>query len=309
MSTTPAPCDCSIVVIALAGGTALDACLRRIAPWHGRCHVMLGENMENVATWQSRFPAARFAEGRGLAVPVRRQRGVEAAQSQVVALLEDTSLPEPGWLDAMCDAFADGNVSAAAGPVLIDPALGGRYQALACAEYGRFHPERFPQLALDAPDPTGTQTVSRLPGNNLAYRRAVLLEILKDSNHGLIEGEVNEILMARGLSLAFQPQMAVVYSAVDAYGARLGTRMQHGRLYAGQRVAGKSYLTRLAWFAGSLLLPAILSARSLAGMMRAVKPTAWPKTAFWICLMESAWAIGEGVGYLAGAGRGMEAWR
>lgn len=309
MSNTAAPCDCSIILVALAGGEALEACLHRMTPWHGRCHVMLGEDMEDVATWQARFPAVRFVESRGLPVPVRRQRGVEAVLSPVVALLEDTSLPDPGWLQAICDAFANDNVAAAAGPVRIDPALGGRYQALACTEYGRFHPDRFPHLALGAPDAGGTQAVSRLPGNNLAYRRARLLEVLQGSDHGLFEGEVNEILKARGFSLAFQPQMAVLYAAADSHGARLGTRMLHGRLYAGQRVAGRSYSTRLAWFAGSLVLPAVLSARSLAGMTRAVKPAAWPKTAFWICLMECAWAIGESVGYLAGTGRSMEAWR
>ena len=308
MSHTAAPCDCSIVLVALAGGAALEACLHRMAPWHGRCHVMLGEDREDAATWQARFPAVRFADGRGTSVPVRRQRGVEAAHGQLVALLEDTSLPEPGWLKAMCDAFIDDNVAAAAGPVRIDPALGARYQALACTEYGRFHPERFPRLALGAPNAGGTQAVSRLPGNNLAYRRAGLLEILKGSDHGLIEVEVNEILKARGLSLAFQPRMAVLYAAADSHGARLATRMRHGRLYASLRAAGRSYPVRLALFAGSLLLPAVLSARALAGMTRAVKPAAWPKTACWIFLMESAWAIGESVGYLAGAGRSMEAW-
>lgn len=309
MSGAPAPRDCSIILVALAGGEALEACLRRVAPWHVRCHVMLGEDMGDIATWQARFPAVRFTEGKGVPVPVRRQRGVEAAEGQVVALLEDTSLPEPGWMHAMCGAFANANVAAAAGPVRIEPALGGRYQALACAEYGRFHPDRFPQLALGAPDAAGTQAVSRLPGNNLAYRRATLLEILKGSDHGLIEGEVNEILKSRGFALALQPQMAVLYAAGDAYGARLGTRMRHGRLYAGQRVAGRSCLARLAWFAASLLLPAALCTRALAGMTHAVKPAAWPTTAVWICLMECAWAIGECVGYLAGAGRSMQAWR
>lgn len=309
MSSNPAPCDCSIILVALVGGEALEACLRRMAPWSGMCHVMLGEDMDNVATWRARFPDVRFTDGQGFPLPVRRQRGVETALGQIVALLEDTSLPEPGWLDAICDAFATDNVAAAGGPVRIDPALCGRYQALACTEYGRYHPDRFPRLALGARDARGTQAVSRLPGNNLAYRRACVLEILKGSDRGLIEGEVNEILKARGMSLAFQPQMAVLYSAADSHSARLGTRMQHGRLYAGQRVAGKSYPTRLAWFAGSLLLPAVLSARSLADMTRAVKPAAWPTTAFWICLMESAWAIGESVGYLAGAGRSMKAWR
>jgi hypothetical protein len=133
--------------------------------------------------------------------------------------------------------------------------------------------------------------------------------MLKDCDHGLLEVEANEFLQSRGFALAFQPRMAVLYAAADYHSARLGTRMRHGRLYAGQRTAGQKYSTRLMWFAKSMLLPAVLSARALAGMTHAVRPAAWPTTAFWICLMESAWAIGESVGYLAGAGRSMEAWR
>ena len=95
MNDPPAPGDCSIVVVALVGGEALKECLCRIHAWHDRCQVMLGADMEGVATWRLRFPAVQFAEDRGLPVPVRRQRGVEAAHSRLVALLEDTSLPEP----------------------------------------------------------------------------------------------------------------------------------------------------------------------------------------------------------------------
>jgi hypothetical protein len=270
---------------------------------------MLGENMGRAESWQPRHPAVRFSQGEGLTVPMRRQRGVESTQAELVALLEDTSVPVPGWLEALCDAFTSEKVAAAGGPVRVDPALDPRSQALACTEYGRFHPDRFARLALGPPDARGTQAASRLPGNNLAYRRSTLLPLLAESDHGLLESEVNGILMARGLCLAYQPRMAVVYSAPDPLGIRLGTRLHHGRLYAGQRSAGWSHAARLAWVAGSLLLPAMLCARSLAAMTRAVRPAAWPQTAFWICLMESAWAAGEAIGYLAGGGRSLEAWR
>jgi hypothetical protein len=40
-----------------------------------------------------------------------------------------------------------------------------------------------------------------------------------------------------------------------------------------------------------------------------VRPTAWIGVALWILLLETAWAIGEAVGYLTGSGRSLEAWR
>jgi hypothetical protein len=309
MSQAPSVRDCSVVVIALVGGSALEACLRRLAPWSAQCLVILGAGMGDAQAWRARHPRARFAEGGGMTVPARRWHGLQAAAGHIVALLEDTSLPEPGWLEGMCDAFADERVAAASGPVRIDPSLAARYRALACAEYGQFHPDRYPRLALGPPDARGTQPVSRLPGNNLAYRRERILEIVGGEGNGLVESEVNDALKARGYALAFQPRMAVLYSAADARGARLSTRMRHGRLYAGLRAAGKGGAARCAGLAKSLLLPAVLAARAMAGMTRAIGPAAWPATAFWIVLLESAWALGEGVGYVAGAGRSVEAWR
>lgn len=307
MNAALQPCDIDIVVVALVGGEALAACLQRLTPWQGRCHVVLHADNE-VASWQARFPEAHFLAGEGQPVPLRRQRGVLAAQGTFVALLEDTTLPEPGWLEAACDAFTNARIAAVAGPIHIEPNLPARYQALACTEYGRYHAALFPRLGLGEAN-GGMQNVSRLPGNHLAYRRALLLDILASGTRGLIEGEVNEIMKSRGHWLAYQPRMAACYAAADSHGASLATRMQHGRLYASQRAASVGWVGRLVLFAKALLLPAVLSVRGLGSMLRVVKPMAWAGTALWIVLMESAWAWGEAVGTLAGPGRSMEAWR
>lgn len=307
MNATPPPCDIDIVIVSLLGGAALAACLQRLAPWHGRCHVVLPAR-NDIEPWQARFPQVHFLAGEGQPVPLRRQRGVLAAQGAFVALLEDTTLPEPGWLAAACDAFAHERIAAVAGPISVAPDLASRYQALACTEYGRYHATLFPRLAVG--EASGElQIVSRLPGNHLAYRRALLLDILADGTRGLIEGEVNETLKSRGQWLAYQPRMAACYAAADLHGASLGTRMQHGRLYASQRAAGQGLLGRLVLFAKALLLPAVLSARGLGSMLRAVQPASWPGTALWIVLMECAWAWGEALGAVAGPGRSMQAWR
>lgn len=300
-------CDIDLVIIALLGGETLAACLTRLTPWLDRCHVVLN-TADDIASWQGRFPQVHFLACEGQPVPLRRQRGVQAAQSEFVVLLEDTTLPEPGWLEAACEAFTNKQVAAVAGPVNIAPNLSGRFQALACTEYGRYHAALFPRLSLGEAN-GDMQKVSRLPGNHLAYRRAVLWEILASGTRGLIEGEVNEILKSQGQWLAYQPRMAACYAAADRHGASLGTRMQHGRLYASQRAAGRGLVGKLVLFAKALLLPAVLSARGLGSMLRAVKPSAWPSTALWIVLMESAWAWGEALGSIAGPGRSMEAWR
>lgn len=307
MSTTPLACDIDVVIVALLGGEALAACLARLLPWHDRCHVVL--NADNViALWQARFPLVHFLADDGQPVPLRRQRGVQSVQGEFVALLEDTTLPEAGWLAAACEAFTHAQVAAVAGPVNIAANLTGHFQALACTEYGRYHVALFPRLGLG--EIRGEmQIVSRLPGNHLAYRRPMLLEILANGTRGLIEGEVNAVLQSRGQQLAYHSRMAACYSAADPHGASLATRMQHGRLYASQRAMGQSSMGRLILFAKALLLPVVLSARGLGSMVHAVKPAAWLSTALWIVLMESAWAAGEALGSIAGAGRSMAAWR
>lgn len=295
--------------MALVGGEALAACLRGLPEAHDRCVVVLAEHMGGAGYWETRFPAVRFIDASGLPVPLRRQRGVEAACGDIVALLEDTSVPDPDWCRAVCQAFADPQVAAAGGPVRVSPALPGRFQALACGEYGRFHPRRFPRLGISAVAADGRQPVARLPGNNLAYRRGRLMPLLNQSDRGLIETEVNQALQTRGFTLLLQPGMSVMYAAADRANARLRARWQHGRLFAGSRVAGQDWGTRLAWFVKSLLLPFLLSGRAWGSMTQAVRPTAWIGVALWILLLETAWAIGEAVGYLTGSGHSLEAWR
>jgi len=292
----PVPADCTVVVIALAGGAALEGCLASLAPRHAQCHVILGEGMGEPAAWRTRFPTVRFSAMPELTVPMRRERGIRDSHAPLVALIEDTSHPGPGWMDGLAAAFADAGVAAASGPVRIDPGLPARAQALGCTEYARFHPDRL------------SSVVSRLPGNNLAYRREAILEVL--DGQGLLESEAHAALIARGHRLAMSPAMAVTYRAADPRGIRLGARFHHGRLYAAARSRDWPWPKRLAWTgAAALLLPLVLCGRSLAGMTSALRPGAWLPAGLWVCAMEAAWAAGEAAGYAAGGGSSPAQWR
>lgn len=303
----PSPPDCAVVVVALAGGQALAGCLAGLAAQGARCHAILGEAMP-AGPWRERFPGVRFSEMPQLTVPLRRERGVREAGAELVAILEDTSRPGEGWLQALAAAFRDPLVAAASGPVTIDPELPARAQALGCTEYARYHPSRIARLATGPESPDGTIPASRLPGNNLAYRRAALLEVL--DGRGLLESQAHPALLARGHRLVLSPGLAVTYRAADPRGIALAARLHHGRLYAAARSSSWPLPKRLAWTAAAAaLLPGVLCARSLAGMASALRPAAWPAAAAWICAMEIAWATGEAAGYLAGGGSSGERWR
>jgi hypothetical protein len=287
----------------------LAACLDGLHEIHDRCVAVLGEAMGTAVEWQRRFPRARFLDAPGLTVPQRRQRGVEIVPGEFIALLEDTSIPDAGWVEAVCAGFTRPQVTAVGGPVQLAPRLAGRFLALGCGEYGRFHPQRMGLLATAPVSAEGGAPVTRLPGNNLAYRRERLQQFLTASARGLIETEINATLRAQNYVLWMQPGMSVVYAAADRHNARLTTRFHHGRLFAGARVAGCGWGRRVTWFCQSLLLPAVLTVRAWSHMRYAVRPAAWPVVAGWILLMESTWAVGESVGYLFGAGRSLEVWR
>lgn len=302
-------CDLGVVVVALVGGPSLAACLEGLREIHDRCVAVLGEAMGTAAEWQRRFPRVRFLDAPGLPVPQRRRRGVEMAPGEFIALLEDTSIPDTGWVEAVCAGFVNPQVAAVGGPVRLAPQLAGRFQALGCGEYGRFHPQRIGSLATTPASADGGAPVTRLPGNNLAYRREHLQRFMAAPARGLIESEINATLRAQKSVLWMHPGMSVVYTAADHHNARLTTRFHHGRLFAGVRVAGCGWGRRVAWFCQSLLLPAVLTARAWGSMRYAVRPGVWPVVAWWILLMESTWAVGESVGYLFGAGHSLEEWR
>ncbi len=296
-----------VVVVSLIGGDALRHCLSRITEMDVPCVVMPG-GQDDVADLKRRFPSARFAGISGQPVPVRRLLGVQMMETPIVAIVEDSSVPGTGWESAVLDCFRDAGTAAAGGPVCLAGSLAGPYLALGCGEYGRFHPARYSLLGTGPVRNNGILPVTRLPGNNLAYRRDILLQLVKDDPQGLIEGSVNDRLREMDFSIVIHPAMSVSYAHEDRHGAQLKTRFQHGRLFAGNRVENTPLPERITWALKSAVLPLLLTARGISSMRFAVSKSRWPLVIMWIFLMESAWSMGELTGYLRGRGSSLEAW-
>jgi hypothetical protein len=234
--------------------------------------------------------------------------GIEAAGTELVAVLEDSSIPGPHWFAAIRSAFETDNVAAVGGPVTIADDIGHRQQALGCCEFGRYHPSHVGDLARGRRDDGARSfAVDRLPGNNIAYRRSALLAVAQ-SPDALIETAVNAGLLAAGYVLVVDLAMAVVYRPCGGHGIRWVDRYRHGRLYGGNQAAGRSPARRGVDLIKALLLPFFLSGRSLRRMTVAIPVRAWCKVGASVCWMETAWAAGEAVGTIAGVGRGIEDW-
>ena len=307
-SDVPSAPDFCAIVIPLIGQNALANCLDRLPLSALECIVVLRDAMGDPCDWQQRYPSVKFLHASHEPVPLRRQRGVAVASSDVVAFLEDTSWPDPDWCAAVRSTFVDFDIVAAGGPVRIAATLPNRCQALGWSEYGAFSPHHlFPPMPgsnADAPIIT-----SRVPGNNMAFRRAELIEALRGDHNGLVEGPVCARMLKTGCRVVLQPRMLVTYSACNRHNAALGTRVHHGRIYAGMQFQGQSQLSRILHVAKAALLPIVLSVRTILEMTGSGRVKVRLPVLFWVMLMQSAWAIGEAIGALAGPGKSLNEWR
>jgi hypothetical protein len=71
----------------------------------------------------------------------------------------------------------------------------------------------------------------------------------------------------------------------------------------------QSQLSRILHAAKAALLPIVLSARTIREMTGAGPAKARLPVLFWVTLMQSAWAMGEAFGALAGPGKSLNEWR
>jgi hypothetical protein len=277
----PAPAaGLTAVIVSLVGGEALARCRAALA---GADEVLV----------VGRAAGAEGAQPAGIeSVPAMRAWALRGARTPFVALVEDTALPAPGWCAAARAALA-GGAAAAAGPVRVSPELAPRHQALGLTEYAAFGP---------APPEPGR----RLPGLGFAVERAAVLALPRKDPDLLLEAEVAGGLAAAGRAIVYSPALGLEYAAAYPEGARLSTRFSHGRLYAAGRVARRGAGARAAYAAGSLLLPILLTFRTLGSSRGRLGPA----TLAWVLAMQSAWAAGELVGSATGdPGAGLASWR
>lgn len=273
----------SLAVIGLVGGAATEKCR---AALDGQA----GLGRAGVIT----IPQTGAV---GDTIPARRLRALDQTDGALLALIEDTTRVDPGWLAAVLDGFRDPGVGAVWGPVRIAPDLGARFRALGRMEYGRF--DRSAAIGL--------------PGNCMTFRRSALLAALPPepdaTRAGITEHQVAARMQAQGWTILFAPEAGVRYAAADRYGARLSTRFGHGRLYAATSPARHSPAGRALGAAKALLLPAVLTLRALRPAVAAAPPRLWLAEAPWIMLMALAWGLGELTGHLFGIGQSERTWR
>jgi hypothetical protein len=284
----------TVIVISLVGGAALERCLRAVARIPARRIVMLRSDTPGVVSHAR--PEFEWQVVNG-SVPEKRARGLEAATTEWVAIIEDTCEPAPTWHEAMIAVATAPQGVAWSGPVEISRYLAPRFMALACVEYAEFARANWTRLTI-AQTAGAAWRMVRIPGLNLVYRRSAI--DVRDLADGLVESDFHDEIQRRGGALCLHPDLAVTYFAPDHRNAAVRARFVHGRIYGGGVAQRISAGARLAGALKCVALPAVLTLRALRGLP---SPYRRRTTAFaWIIAFSCAWASGECIGLLAGRG-------
>jgi hypothetical protein len=203
-----------------------------------------------------------------------------------LAILDIHCPPEPGWLAAVLDRL-EADPEAFHGPVepaypASDPRIVGYL-----VEYVQFHRPIEPAMP-------------EVAGNNIVFRRALAGPPEALATTGLVKTLVLQRLSRPPERL----EGAVVrHDKPFSAGHYLARRYRHGRCYAAERMRQPGAPLRLLALASTLLLPALRVWR----IHRHARRIDALRRAFWrrlpvILAAETAWSVGEGLGYLAGEG-------
>jgi hypothetical protein len=212
---------------------------------------------------------------------------MRAAGGDWIAVIEDHCMAPPGWAAEIL-RLADSPYGVVGGPV----ENGSRERildwAFFLAEYGFCMP------------PLREGETEGVPGNNAAYRREVL-PLSEDRWAYVWESFLQKNLREKGVRIFLRPALQICHKKSFGLGEMLEQRFLYSRSFAAMR--GRSLVRAVL----SLALPAVLLfriVRCLVGKRRNLREFVLGLPV--ILLFVASWALGEMVGYLAGAGDSLE---
>jgi hypothetical protein len=295
----------SVVVVSFCTADILERCLDALTTHAASAEVELlvvravdMEGWATVDTARHRFAQATFIKApAGAAVPHMRTLGIDASRGEVVALLEDDCVVQPGWREAALALAASPHV-ALAGAVEPGEYVRGLDWAVYFCEYARF------ML------PVPTSGSPPLPGNNMVSRRAALMQPSVRLAGGFQEVFAQSLWLQAGETTGGSSQLVV--RNINRWPSRQVTSapFHHGRAYAARRFADRPAAVRLPFALMTIALPFLKVARLLRETTTRGRLTGrlWQAMP-WVLLFTASWSLGEAVGCLAGPGQSAARWR
>ncbi|HKP21698.1 MAG TPA: hypothetical protein VJT68_09285 [Thermoleophilaceae bacterium] len=275
----------AIVVGSNGARGSVQRCLEAIEPQRDGVEVLVCEPQASAEQVQVRYPWATFIERRDALIPELWRDGIERTSAEVIALTISPMIPASDWVVAIRAELRNADVIAGA----IDPGPGLRVSDFAeyLCRYAKDMRPFEPHPSID------------LPGDNSAYRRAVLVEARETYADGFWEPVVNRALADRGARL-FHTPVPVVYQGRSAgWAAFTRQRLRHGEAHGRQRGERFSPARNVLGVLGAPAVPVLLTARILRevssrGPLGLRTLLALPH----VLLFNIAWAVGEARGHL-----------
>lgn len=291
--------ELSVVIAAHNASATIEECLAALQAQSGsEIHEIIVADSSTDGTdtiVRRRFPTVRllhFAEE--LTLPELRARGIQVASGDLIAILDPYSIADRHWAEALIAEHEARSSPIIGGTVDLYQAdcQGQLSWAQYINEYGMFMP------------PMGAGAMDILAGSNVSYKRSALLSNPKFQRDEFWKTFVNESAEAAGSALWLAPGVGIALKKPIPFRDYLRTRFDHGRCYAGMRVAHRSRVERWSRAASAPLLPFVLLWRTGArywskGRHREKLLTTLPLQ----LLLFGNWALGELVGYLRGPGK------
>ena len=284
----------SVVIASVNGLGCIVECLEKLEALPERSQmeiIVLDRRTDNTAqVIAERFPSVVLFKGlTGKSIPELRWQGMQAAEGEIVAIIEDHCMVTPGWAAEILRrvgsefAIAGGPVENGSTERIVD-------WAFFLAEYGPCMP----------PLPEGE--AESVPGNNAAYRRR-FLPLNEPVWATMWESFLQKELRKRGLRIFLSSAMLIHHKKSFGVGEMLEQRFLYSRSFAAMRAGQMTATERWRFAVLSLALPPVLLWR----IWRCISQKRRNQKEFLlglpiIVLFVISWALGEIVGYVAGTG-------
>lgn len=289
----------SIVIAAWNGVESLRRCLVSLENQIKTAEVIVVSNFSTADLLaDSRFSFVKFIElAAEITVPQLRNRGINAARGEIVALSEDHCLFDENWCQDVIKVH-ESNHTAIGGAIENVKNSRTLDWAVYFYDYGKYMP----------PNQSGeTETLS---GFNSSYKKEVLRELQEIYQDGFFETFFNEELKKRGHKL-YLTDSAIIYHAKNYELKKTLIQFYHlARSFAAKRVSNAPFSKRIGFATVSFLLPIVLPTRIGLNIIEKKRNIKELVSSFHlIIILMSVWSWGEFRGYVSGEGASASAWK
>jgi hypothetical protein len=295
----------SIVITVVSGEASLRSCLEslmaQVVPEETEVIVPYDQWASEVGNLVREFPQVRFHfyddSASSAAIPPRahslydrrRAVGLQSARGRIIAMTEDHAVPAANWVKEIHAAHERHN--AVIGGAIENAVDRPVNWALYYCDFGRYG------------RPVAAGEVEYVSDVNVSYKREALNSIREVWGEAYHETTAHWAMRARGETLYLDPRLVVYQNRPTiTWREAYRERIEWGRVFAETRVAAVGFGRRLLYAAGAPALPALLMLRVLKHMLRQRRaPWRIIQTAPIAGMLLTGWALGELIGYVAGA--------